>query len=343
MLLICSCGQKLNTPGATPGRVGRCPRCGSLLKFDFDPVSESPGSAQPIGPARLTPAGATPPKPKPAPRRTVARLPIAADGLVAVPVRPEVSFLVCLNYPLRNAAGLALLGFLPPLLWFGSVPLFAIVPLLATGSAFSLIGLVLLGPQTIVLFFTCGHVLLFLGDVLVSSCLGAVAQPRQASWNPTEIVRAWGLWIWALLAGGLAGGWPALVYWLRCGDVDWLDQVILVDLILPGFAYAQMALVLALTEESPWSAANPLRVLGTVGTAGWGLFWPCLVTGSFAALTVILLKRCLEIGNEVLQAVGFGAWWLVSLYLAMVALRWLGLFCYRMRVVAIGPNRRSRG
>ena len=344
MLLICSCGQKLNTPGATPGRVGKCPRCGSLLKMagppspPSEPTAES-GPSQ--GPSRAV--GSTYRQSSPEPRRPSSKKSLFADGLVEIPTRPETSFGVCLTYPLRNASGLGLLAFMPPLLWFGAVPLFAVIPLLATGSALTVIGVVLLGPQWVILFFTLGHVLLFLGEVVVTSCLGSVQVPRQVSWNPGEIARAWALWSWALLVGVVAGGWPALIYWLQCGDVDWFDQVVLIDLIVPGLAYAQMALVLALTDDSPWSAANPIRVTAALGRSGWSFFWPCLVTGGFLALMITLFKACLELGGEFSQSVAFWAWWVVGLYLAMVALRWLGLFCYRSRVVAVGPRRRRDG
>ena len=336
MVLICSCGQKLNTPGATPGRVGKCPRCGSLLKMAGPPV-ESPVEV-PSTPA----VGSSYRQSSRTGRRSTTKKSISTDGLVAIPVKAETSFGVSLTYPLRNASGLALLVFLPPLLWFGAVPLFAVVPLLVGGSALSLIGLVLVGPQGVILFFAVGHVLLFLGEVVVTSCLGSVQLPRQVSWNPGEIARAWALWSWALLAGVVAGGWPALIYWLRCGDVDWFDQVVLIDLIVPGLAYAQMALVLALTDDSPWSAANPIRVFAAIVRAGWSFFRPCLVTGGFLALMITLFKACLEVGSELGQAVAFWAWWVVGLYLSLVALRWLGLFCYRSRVVAIGPSRLRR-
>ena len=357
MLLICTCGQKLNTPGATPGRVGKCPRCGSLLKMG-EPGLKSPGPeargltppARPGSPGPpVQPAG---PPPGPAvgsafrrsssARRCSAPREVLTDGLVAIPTRPETSFAGSLTYPLRNDSGLGLLTFLPPLLWIGVVPLFGVVPLLVGGSPLGLLALILLGPQMVILFFALGHALLFLGEVVVTSCLGSVRLPRQVGWNPGELARAWALWSWALLVGVVAGGWPALVYWLRCGDVDWLDQVVLIDLIVPGLAYAQMALVLALTDDSPWLAANPVRVVGALGRAGWSFFWPCLVTGGFLALVVTLFKACLEIGNGFVQAVAFWAWWVVGLYLALVALRGLGLFCHRARVVAVGPGRLRR-
>ena len=31
-VLVCRCGKRISAPGATPGRVGRCPACGAMLR-----------------------------------------------------------------------------------------------------------------------------------------------------------------------------------------------------------------------------------------------------------------------------------------------------------------------
>ncbi len=71
-------------------------------------------------------------------------------------------------------------------------------------------------------------------------------------------------WFWAFLIGGVLGMFPAVWYWIRCGKVDLLDWIVLVDLILPGVAYGQMALVASLLFDDPLGA-NPI----TVGQALW--------------------------------------------------------------------------
>jgi len=243
MLLICRCGQKLNTPGAIPGRVGKCPRCGSLLKIAEAPPASPPKPEPPSKVEAAAPGGTfrrSRAKTHSPPSKTV-----WADGLVKLPTSAERSLAGSFQYPFRNASGLGLLAMTPPLLWFGTVPLFILLPMALSGSAVTLLGLILLLPQLLILFFTLGHVLLFLGDVVVTSCLGEIALPRQASWSPSDIFRGWLRWAWALAVGGAMGGMPAILYWVECGDVDWFDRVVLIDMILPGLAYAQMALVLA--------------------------------------------------------------------------------------------------
>ncbi len=336
MILLCRCGLKLNTPGAVPGRVGKCPRCGSLLKIDEAPAPRAEPRPEPIA------AGGPYRRPREA-RSPLSSRTVWADGLVVIPSAPETTLLGSWNYPLRNASGLGMLAMIPPLLWFGSVPLFALVPMIASASAVTLLGLVLLLPELVILGVVLGHTLLFLGDVVVTSCLGAVTLPRQATWSLSKIVRGWGRWLWAGLFGGVVGGMPALIYWIDCGDVDWFDRVVLIDLILPGLAYAQMAVVIALISESPWAVAHPILILRAIGAGGWSYLGPCLVTGVFLSVVVGLFEACLAIGQPIVQVVAFWHWWVLVLYLAMVGLRFLGLFCFRKRVLTGGKKRRDRG
>ena len=72
---------------------------------------------------------------------------------------------------------------------------------------------------------------------------------------------------------GRSGGLPALVYWITCGEVDLFDRIVLVDLIVPGLAYAQMALLATLIHESPL-AANPVTVTRAIRPARLGLRRP---------------------------------------------------------------------
>ena len=49
--LVCNCGMRLKAPGAVPGRVGKCPRCGSFLKVpDASTIVEPPTVVDPTLP-----------------------------------------------------------------------------------------------------------------------------------------------------------------------------------------------------------------------------------------------------------------------------------------------------
>lgn len=332
MVLVCRCGQKLNTPGAVPGRVGKCPRCGSLLTIAaVDPPDPPAGSPDLSPPARRPPATRNP---------LAARKAVRKDGLVVVPTTPETTLWGSCNYPFRGVAGLGLLAMLPPLLCFATAGAIMVLSFVMSALPVSLLGLILLVPSLLFFFAVLGHVLVFLGDVIVTSCLGAVDLPRSATWSLTDIGAAWGRWLWAGLAGGVIGGAPALLYWVRCGDVDWFDRVVLIDLILPGLAYAQMAVVLAWMHESPWAVAYPVIVFRAIVRGGWGYLGPCLVSGVSLLVAGSLLLACLEIAMPVVQIVALWLWWVLTLYLAMVVFRCLGLFCARRRLLGAGVERR---
>ncbi len=221
---------------------------------------------------------------------------------------------------------------MPAGFWFATVPLFALVPTFRSGSPFSLLGLILLVPQFLLLFVVAGYTLSFLGQVLVTSALGEVAQPRAPAWSLSTISGELGRWFWSLAIAVGVGGMPTLVYWINCGDVDWLDRVVLVNLIVPGLAYAQMALLAALIYESPL-ASNPFTVIRAIRRIGWAYVGPCVMTGSVLLMLVGGFVAVLQISDPLGQTMAYWAFWLVAIYASIVVLRRLGLFCYRHEVV----------
>ena len=52
-----------------------------------------------------------------------------------------------------------------------------------------------------------------------------------------------------------------------------------------------------------------------------------------------LFQGCLAIGQPVAQVVAFWFWWVLVLNLGMVGTRFLGLFCFRKRVLTGGMRR----
>jgi hypothetical protein len=322
-ILICSCGMRLKTPGAVPGRVGKCPRCGSLLKVP---------ELTPQAPARLPDENPTfvDRRVNQSPKKS--RLPGHSGGLVAGPRMVETHWRESLTYPLWGDAGLAILGFMSVGLWFATVPLFGLVPTFAAGTGLSLFAMIFLLPIMLLLVVIGGQTLGFMGQVLVSSSLGEVVQPRSPGWSLSEIGSTLARWFWALIVGVVVGGAPVVIYWINCGEVDWLDRIVLIDLIIPGLAYAQMALLATLIHESPL-AANPFTVLLAIWQVGWSYFWPCVMTGTVLVIVVILFEGVMWLKDPLGQALAFWLFWVAVLYASMLVLRWLGLFCYRHSVI----------
>jgi hypothetical protein len=322
-ILVCSCGLRLKAPGARPGRVGKCPRCGTALRFPEEERVEAP----PVETAGAFVRNRQASRARPRKSRFRARF--------DPPKSPEVRWVESLFYPFWNITGVAVLVVLPVLLGIAAAPI-------ASFLTPTRLGVILLIPQWLVLVLVGGYVLLFLGEVLVSSALGEVTPPRTPTWAMGEIVRGLGRWFWAILIGLGVGGLPAFAYWITCGDLDWFERIILVELLVPGLAYAQMALLASLIHDSPL-AANPITVTRAILRVGWSYLRPCLETGGAIVFISGLFFAVHGLDDGLFRVLAVWFFWFVALYTAMVSLRRLGLFCYRAAVVlAWFPDRTRR-
>ncbi len=332
MTLACACGMKLNAPGAVPGRVGKCPRCGAMLRVPEAPTP--PIIEAPRPPKGRPTGGGTFVGPRGVDRDERAARPgrVRADGLVRPPRSFETRLVDSLGYPLWNDSGIAVLLFLPPLLMITTFPLPGIARMLAAGEVLTMVGILWAFPIFFLFALVAGYVLLWLGRVLVSSALGEIAQPRSPDWDLGEIASGLARWFWTLIIGVGVGCTPPIAYWIRCGEVDWFDRIVLVDLLVPGLAYAQMALVACLLHESPL-AANPITVLRAIYRAGWGYLTPCLFSGGSLMVLSALGLGVARIADPFGQILGIWAFAVAGLYLAMVMARRLGVFCFHHSVV----------
>jgi hypothetical protein len=252
----------------------------------------------------------------------------------------------CLRYPLSDGPGIGLLVFFPPALWVLSLPVFDFIavlePMTKSDWALGLLVLPVFIPLLFSAFMTLGYVLLFLGHMLVASSSGENDHPRWPEWQPQDISEGLGRWIWAILFGVALGGFPVLVYWVYCGQIDWLDGIVFLDLILVGTGFAQMALAAALMHDS-LIAANPVTVLAAIFRIGWDYAVPCLVASIALVLAGLgvwgLLYRMPKMWME---AVALWAFWVFVLYEAMVVMRMLGLTYHAHAVELLWFRRRPR-
>jgi hypothetical protein len=283
----------------------------------------------PAGPSAFVSAAREPRKPRN--KRFQQR-----DGLIHPPEQLETRLRDSVLYPLWGATGLSLLAIFPPLLWITSLPTISMVAvLLADGvSASTRFGVMFLVPFVACFGLVLGYTLLYLGRVLVSSALGEVHHPRWPSWDLEEMFRGICRWFWAILVGVGIGVIPAVTYWISCGDLDALDILVLVDLLAVGAAYAQMALLATMLHDDPLGA-NPITVIQGIVRLGWTYARACLVSGVILAVGIGGFAGALSITHPLLAAIALWGFWVMALYLAMVALRVLGL-CYHHRSRALG-------
>lgn len=235
----------------------------------------------------------------------------------------------CLIYPLVDGPGVAILIFLPPVLLFQSLPLFDVIsvvdPFNRGNWALGLLVLPILLPMLFSFAMVFGYALVFFGHLFVASALGEPDHPRWPEWDPQEISEGLGRWLWAGVFGLALGGFPVVVYWLYCGDVDWFDRVIIFDLVVIGSGYALMALSASLLHDT-LAAANPFTVVTAVSRVGWDYVMPSLTGGTALLLSAGLVWSVVAlIGSFKMAMLTLWFFWAFSLYLAMVVLRMVGL------------------
>lgn len=341
--LVCPCGLTLKAPGAKPGRVGKCPKCGGLLRVpdDFaatappapspDPISDpdddmpagygvAPRSAYSGNPA-FTPLPAARSRSKPA--KT-----LAGEGPVVPPKDGDATLGKSLAYPLWSWSSIAILLYLPPALTLTSGPLPFLTGVFFGGTPFSIGGFLLLAPGFLMGICIWGYTLVYLGNVLVSSATGEVLPPRTPHFGEEDVLRVLSRWFWGCVIGIGLGAVPALAYWIYCGEVDLADRLMFINLMAIGAAYAQMALVAVLIHDDPL-AANPVTVVRAIVKVGWDYAGMCFLSGAFLVSVGFQLTLIAQIKEWWEYIPAFWFFWANFLYGAMVVLRRLGLFCRR--------------
>lgn len=266
--------------------------------------------------------------------RRVSSIPVGYDA-EGRPIRArrrrregDYGIIDALFYPLSDGPGVALLVFPPPLMAVMTLPVLDLFLEFSSRNALSPILLLLLPvalPLIASFAMVMGYVLLFFGRILASAAFGEDSHPNWPSFDTHEIGEGLARWLWAALMAFAVGGFPAMAYWITCGDVDAIDGFIFLDLLALGLAYALMALAASLLHENVLSA-NPIAVVAAIGRVGWDYVGPCVVAilgigSAFLAWRFVLFQA----PGTLAGVVGLWACWVWGLYIGMVVFRVLGL------------------
>ena len=362
-ILVCECGKRLKAPGAVPGRVGRCPACGGTLRAPGRPEA-APESApvREIRSSRPRPVEARPSAETSEPAETLhpARVgteikrptgkggAIGREGLVTAPARSEPGLRANLLYPLWDGNGVAMLIFLPPILWLTSILSLGLIPSYVIGADLvtKMGAMTMIFPMTILLAFSLGFVGLFLGGVIAAGAEGDPIHPRVPPWQLGPVLTSLFRWLWAAASGMLVAA-PLLLGYRAVreaiGPKDWAVAAVLAA---PGLLYAGMAAVAIFLHESllasnPWTVGRALRK-GGADSARLAL----ILTAFAAAVAGAAVFLFVGLPGYGILAVIVGVWafWFATLYGATVLARVLGLFYHRhARVIGWFSERRARG
>jgi hypothetical protein len=186
-------------------------------------------------------------------------------------------------------------------------------------------------PWLVLVGFVCG----FLDCVLASGAAGESGTIRWPGRDVGLVLRSLVVWTVCFLAGPAELAALAYLYWLRGGDLDLLDKVVLAEMGLVAFAYWFFA-VASVNQRERLLDANPLdvaRLVDDLGYRAWALAPAAAGLGVVHLLGILQALRSLA-ESPVAGFVGLLAAWISALYWATFSMRLLGVWTYWSRAEA---------
>ena len=112
---------------------------------------------------------------------------------------------------------------------------------------------------------------------------------------------------------------------MHCGEIDWFDLFVFLNLITLAVGYALMALAAALLHDNI-IAANPITVFLAIFRIGWDYLRPCLVAVLLLVLAGLGVWGLLyQMPTMWLEGLAIWLFWVLIFYGAMVVVRMMGL------------------
>jgi hypothetical protein len=340
-ILSCPCGLRMKAKGATPGRVGRCPKCGQTLTVPEGPKPEDVPEPEPE--AVSIPRGyALPPTFRPAVAKPAQGRPArkGAKRRSAEPARvPEVSRAVepwwrpDLLFPTRGAEGLIIVAMLGLLSW-GVATLLPELCLQFVADAGSM-GATLMGvlvsivaalPGLALGLFLVAYALQYLGRVLVSSAMGEAIPPRPPDRNFDGLFNGLSPWLIWLACGATLGLGPLAAYLLSRTWDEPANAIIVLVLAVVGLPYALMALLMTFVRDDGFP--NPLGVVGSLIRFNVKFLAICAVEVGLGLVVLAAFVAMLWLrGREFwLYLPLMLPCWMLAHWSSIVAMRALGVF-----------------
>jgi hypothetical protein len=366
-ILVCGCGMKIRAPGATPGRVGRCPSCGGELRVpDFLPADEptrsrsaddaSPAAGYGLNPkervvskkkGRSQPSDITPPRVGFVEKKSA--LPMAGGILPALD-KPETSSFASILYPLRSADSLAVIASLTVILWLFTilVPEYCVGLMgdaddMGTPTLGKLIALISILPVAFLLPFAVIYWLQYLGRVVVASGMGETIPPRTPDRNFDGFFNGLSPWIIWLLLGVAVGMLPAAIYRLMSVTTNVGSLVGALSLGFICLPYPLMALLMSFLHDDAF-AARPLAVATALMQQGGSFLLRSLFVGFVVATGAgaFALAFMLRSDHFILYLLACVACWTIVIWASIVVMRVLGNQYHRHRQVLRWNRERPR-
>ncbi len=331
LILSCPCGLRMKAKGATPGRVGRCPRCGQTLTVPEAAKGEAKVEPMARGydlPNSFRPAVTRPVEKradgKKSKRRGVepARLPEVSRE-VEPWWRPDVLF------PLRGAEGLMIVAMMGLAFWFAATLIPELCLQFVADGGFLmglLVSLVVALPALLLGFFAVSYALQYLGRVLVSGAMGEVVPPRPPDRNFDGLSSGLAPWLIWLACGASLGLGPLAAYLLSRSWNEPSNAFVVLLLAVVGLPYALMSLMMTFLHDSGFP--RPFGVVGALIRFNVKFLTMCavelglalMVLGAFAGVLMLRDQHYWVYMPLMLPC------WMLALWVAIVGMRMVGIF-----------------
>ncbi len=344
---FCSCGKKLKARDEMASRRSVCPKCGSPVGIpSLQPTRK--GGLAPLTPLeRLKLAKNRKPEQVPLPLgeyEPPVRVPteIPNPNLVhflanAGAPHPklegrflEENWLECLRYPIR-AWRLCLMLSLLLAIFSGAVALL-LPPMLAEMPTNPWVLTTYYGTCLLILLLFVGLPCSFLDLVLISALRGEVYYIRWSGNAFQTILFSGAKWVTCFVAGPILFAGMGVLYWTYCGELGWIDWLILIELALVCFTYWMFA-VLSLSQYNWIGDLNPFAIADLAHRlGGLALAWVLGAALLFFAHVLLVVEGVAELHDTPLQG-----WVLLVVacasgtFCGTFLCRLLGIWCFRTR------------
>ncbi len=349
-ILVCPCGQRLKAPGLTPGRTGRCPKCGGMLTAPVQPVKarhdeeEERGFGYELDASTFSSSRENEPKTERQPRDGS---PVATKKKKGTPpyatvlpqAHPEAWWPPDILYPLRGTAeAIGVIAALSVVFWIFTVliPEYCLslqrdAENLGARPMGYLVSLITALPALLLTPLAVIFTLQYFGRVVIARAMGDTISPRSPDRNFEGFLSGLQPWaIWLSISGALVL-LLACSYTLSSGE-EIQSPLLVAVLTFAGFPYFLMAFMMTFLHDDPW-AAKPQAVLGAIFRLGASYAALCVTLASVAVLSILPFALIF-----LLRAKHFWVYipacllgWALVLWGAVVAMGTVGGYYYRHR------------
>ena len=188
-------------------------------------------------------------------------------------------------------------------------------------------------PCLCITLVVLGYASGFLDCVFASGVAGEVGEVRWPGANLLLALKSGFRWLICFLAGPIVPASASMLYWIRAGQLGFVDRMILAELGIVAIG-SWFLLLLVANQNDRLRDISPLRVVELIGRMGHRL----VALALFSAVVVFALGGLAAFGlDKIAHSVAAGWLWLFlsftgNLFFCAFVFRWAGVWFYWARI-----------